>query len=47
MAYKTTEGIRNTTTFFEKEYVEKIRLPRTFGKNGELIVFFFFLKKYR
>lgn len=38
-ASKTTRGIRNTTTYFEKEHRERTRLPRVFGIDGKLIAF--------
>ena len=38
LAAKTTEGIRNTTTYFESQDMNRIRKPRLFGRNGRLIV---------
>lgn len=36
-AQKTTEGIRNTTKYFDKEEMKRTRKPRVFGLNGKLI----------
>jgi vacuolar protein sorting-associated protein 13A/C len=38
LAAKTAEGIRNTTTYFDKEEVCRTRKPRLFGPEGTLIV---------
>lgn len=38
LAAKTTEGIRNTTTYFDKEEISRTRKPRLFGPDGTLIV---------
>jgi hypothetical protein len=37
LATKTTEGIRNTTTYFDSQEIHRIRKPRIFGRNGMLI----------
>jgi vacuolar protein sorting-associated protein 13A/C len=38
MAHKTTEGIRNTTTYFEREERVRTRKPRAFGIDGTVVV---------